>query len=65
MLSTGLALAGGLALWGAGVPSASAASAADVRHWSGKRSANGWPVVFRASRRTAAKRLADRRRATA
>ncbi|WP_329529831.1 hypothetical protein OG568_49085 (plasmid) [Streptomyces sp. NBC_01450] len=45
VLNAGLGLAGGLTLWGVGVPSASAAPSADVRHWTGRKSANGWPVV--------------------
>ncbi|MEU3348177.1 hypothetical protein ABZ723_24870 [Streptomyces sp. NPDC006700] len=49
VLSTGLGLACGFALWGTGVPDASAAPAAGARHWTGKKSANGWPVVSEAA----------------
>ncbi|MEU6553597.1 hypothetical protein ABZ915_25440 [Streptomyces sp. NPDC046915] len=45
VLGTGLGLAGGLALWGADIPAASAAPASGARHWTGRKSANGWPVV--------------------
>lgn len=45
VLGSGLGLAGGLALWAAGTTNVAAAPRSANGRWSGKTSANGWPVI--------------------